>query len=162
MTEENTPAEFVVFATMKRAVTSIRLNLGAQLRRLTGLSLVQFEILLFLEQSPGGLRMHELADAVGLSRSGLTYQVGQLEERGWVRRVPDERNPRAVTAVLTDAGRGYFSGLQQQHLTSVREHAFSGLTTDDLATMSRIFTKIAASVTGAAGAPGAQTSDADS
>lgn len=73
MPEPITQAELAAYASLKRAIVSIRLNLGQQMQRMGGISLVQFEILFLLEQSPDGLRMHELAEAVGVTRSGLTY-----------------------------------------------------------------------------------------
>ena len=82
MPESITSTELAAYAALKRAIVSVRLNLGNQIQRLGGISLVQFEILFMLEQSPEGLRMHELAEAVGVTRSGLTYQIGQMEQAG--------------------------------------------------------------------------------
>jgi DNA-binding MarR family transcriptional regulator len=51
-----------------------------QLRQDAGLSHAQYEILSRLEAADGGrLRMSELADVIVVSRSGLTYQITQLE-----------------------------------------------------------------------------------
>ena len=51
-----------------------------QLRQDAGLSHAQYEILSRLASAPAGrLRMSELADVIIVSRSGLTYQVTQLE-----------------------------------------------------------------------------------
>lgn len=138
-----TVTELAAYSTLKRAVVSIRLNLGRKIQEIAGISLVQFEILFLLEQSPEGLRMHELADAVGVSRSGLTYQIGQLEQAGWVQRVSSASNLRAVTAMLTDAGRERVAGLQEQHFEFVRERAFGLLTEDELGVMTSIFQRIA-------------------
>ncbi|MFV0432576.1 MAG: MarR family winged helix-turn-helix transcriptional regulator [Leucobacter sp.] len=138
-----TSTELAAYSTLKRAIVSIRLNLGKQIQKFGGLSLVQFEILLFLEQSPEGLRMHELAEAVGVSRSGLTYQVGQLEQAGWVQRVGSASNSRAVIATLTDAGRERVAGLQERHFEFVRERAFGLLSDEELSLMTSIFQRIA-------------------
>ena len=148
MPEAISPAELAAYATLKRAIVSIRLNLGRRMRQIAGISLIQFEILFILEQSPEGLRMHELAEAVGVTRSGLTYQVGQLERAGWVQRVGDEANSRAVIAMLTDAGIERVTALQEQHLEFVRERAFGLLSEDELAMMTSILQRIA---TGASG-----------
>jgi DNA-binding MarR family transcriptional regulator len=144
-----TPVELAAYAALKQAVVSVRLNLGKHLRHLGGVSLVQFEILFLLEHSPGGLRMHEIAEAVGLSRSGLTYQVGQLEELGWVRRSQGESNSRAVVATLTEAGRERVSGLQDEHFAFVRGRAFGLLSEDELLLMTSILQRIAAGTEGA-------------
>ena len=46
---------------------------------------MQFKVLarLGLDSPTGSLRMTELADEVVYSRSGLTYQAGQMEKAGW-------------------------------------------------------------------------------
>ncbi|MCA0347565.1 MAG: MarR family transcriptional regulator [Actinobacteria bacterium] len=148
MPEAITPTELAAYATLKRAIVSIRLNLGKQMQQLGGISLVQFEILFMLEQSPDGLRMHELAEAVGVTRSGLTYQIGQMEQAGWVQRIGSPTNARAVTATLTDAGLERVARLQEQHLEFVRERAFGLLSEDELAMMTSIFRRIAAGASG--------------
>lgn len=149
MPESITSTELAAYAALKRAIVSVRLNLGNQIQRLGGISLVQFEILFMLEQSPEGLRMHELAEAVGVTRSGLTYQIGQMEQAGWVQRIGSPTNAR-VTAILTDVGRERVARLQEQHLEFVRERAFGLLSEEELAMMTSIFQRIAAGASGEA------------
>src|SRR5690349_24848762 len=55
----------------------------AQLKEAVGLSHPQYEILLRVAGAPHGeLRMTELAGTLLTSKSGLTYQVTQLEKAG--------------------------------------------------------------------------------
>ncbi len=64
-----------------------------------------YDVLLELSAAPGcRLRMHELARAVVLSRSGLTRLVDRLEKAGLLRREPDPEDGRGSFAVLTDEG----------------------------------------------------------
>ncbi len=64
-----------------------------------------YDVLLELSVAPGRrLRMHELASAVVLSRSGLTRLVDRLERAGLLRREPDPEDRRGAFAVLTDEG----------------------------------------------------------
>src|ERR1041384_8120154 len=80
-------------------------RLDQQLKRDSGLSHLQYEILARLSAAPDReLRMTELACAVQNSKSGLTYQIGQLEQAGFVRRRNCQSDVRAVYAVLTDEG----------------------------------------------------------
>ena len=51
------------------------------------------------------LRLHELARAVVLSRSGLSRLLDRLEAAGLVRREPSPDDRRGAFAVLTPAGR---------------------------------------------------------
>ncbi|GAB3008108.1 MarR family transcriptional regulator [Amycolatopsis acidiphila] len=53
------------------------------------LSPIQFQILVVLGDTPGeGRRMTDIADRIVYSRSGFTYQAGQLEHRGLIARAP--------------------------------------------------------------------------
>src|SRR5262245_18730630 len=62
-------------------------RLERQLKEDAGLSHTQYEILVQLSASPSGsLRMTDLADRLITSKSGLTYQVTQLERAGLVGR----------------------------------------------------------------------------
>ncbi len=64
-----------------------------------------YDVLLELSAAPERrLRMHELASAVVLSRSGLTRLVDRLEKAGLLRREPDPEDGRGSFAVLTDEG----------------------------------------------------------
>ena len=64
-----------------------------------------YDVLLELWRARGGrLRMHELARAVVLSRSGLTRLVDRLEKAGLLRREPDPEDGRGSFAVLTEEG----------------------------------------------------------
>ena len=99
-----------------------------QLRRDAGLSHAQYEILSRLESAPGGrLRMSELADVIIVSRSGLTYQVGQLERAGLVRREKDATDERGVLAVLTAGGRAALLRAAPGHVRVVRHYLIDAL-----------------------------------
>ena len=80
-------------------------RLDQQLKEEAGLSHLQYEILVRLAAAPGqAMRMSDLADAVLNSKSGLTYQVGQLEKAGLVYRQACRFDERGVFAALTDPG----------------------------------------------------------
>ena len=100
-----------------------------QLRQDAGLSHAQYEILSRLETAPGGrLRMSELADVIIVSRSGLTYQVTQLERAGLVHREKDAGDERGVLAVLTADGRAALLCAAPGHVRVVRHYLIDALT----------------------------------
>ena len=99
-----------------------------QLRQDAGLSHAQYEILSRLGSAPGGrLRMSELADVIIVSRSGLTYQVTQLELGGLVRREKDADDERGVLAVLTAGGRAALFRAAPGHVRVVRHYLIDAL-----------------------------------
>lgn len=108
----------------------------AQLKEAVGLSHPQYEILVRLAGAPDGeLRMTELADTLLSSKSGLTYQVTQLEKAGLVERRSCPSDVRGVLAVLTEAGRHRLEQAAPGHVTLVRELLIDVLTPGQLATL---------------------------
>jgi DNA-binding MarR family transcriptional regulator len=57
------------------------------------------------EEGGGRMRLSALANAVLLSRSGLTRLLNQLEENGLIRRVDCEEDRGGLFAELTPGGR---------------------------------------------------------
>ncbi|MEV7781220.1 MarR family transcriptional regulator [Kitasatospora sp. NPDC088351] len=89
-----------------RAQTALVKRFDASLGGLHGVSLADFTLLLRLGRSPGGrLRRVDLAEALGLTASGVTRGLAPLERIGLVTREPDARDARVAYAALTDTGR---------------------------------------------------------
>lgn len=108
--------------------------LDQQLRRDAGLSHLQYLILVRLSAAPdGALRMTELADSLAATKSGLTYQVEQLEKAGLVCRRSCPHDTRGVLAVLTDDGRRRLEEAAPGHVAAVRELFIDVLTPEQLA-----------------------------
>ena len=104
-----------------------------QLKDEAGLSHLQYEVLIRLSASADGeLRMSELADSVLSSKSGLTYQIGQLEKAGLVRRRTCEFDVRGVYACLTEAGRAKLVEVAPGHVAAVREYLIDVLDGEQL------------------------------
>jgi len=111
-------------------------RLDQQLKRDSGISHLQYVILARLSGSPGHeLRMTELACSVNNTKSGLTYQIGQLEQAGLVRRRHCEFDPRAVYACLTDEGAALLERAAPGHVATVRELFIDVLTPEQLASV---------------------------
>ena len=125
-------------AWMNFLYTGVLLNrrIDHQLKEDSGLSHVQYAVLVQLTDEPGGeLRMSQLAGILNTSKSGLTYQIGQLEKSGLVRRKPDPDDVRGVIAVITDEGRRLQAQAAPGHVAVVREHLIDVLTPEQLAVL---------------------------
>jgi DNA-binding MarR family transcriptional regulator len=82
-----------------------------------------YDVLLELSAASGGrLRMHELAEAVVLSRSGLSRLVDRLERASLIRREPDPADRRGSFAVLTDEGRRTLKEMWPVYARGIAEH----------------------------------------
>ncbi|WNV84001.1 MarR family transcriptional regulator [Umezawaea sp. Da 62-37] len=108
--------------------TMLNRRVEQQLKDDAGLSHPQYEVLARLSAAPDGeLRMTELAGAALTSKSGLTYQVAQLEKGGLVKRRTCESDERGVIATLTDAGWQKLRESAPGHAGLVRDLFLDGL-----------------------------------
>jgi DNA-binding MarR family transcriptional regulator len=130
------PAEMAAWLAFLEVSHLLDRKIEQQLRQDAGLSHAQYEILSRLAAAPGAqLRMSELADVIIVSRSGLTYQITQLEKSGLVRRAPCPSDERGILAVLTRAGRAALARAAPGHLRVVREYLIDALTPDQRDTL---------------------------
>ncbi|TQM38672.1 MarR family winged helix-turn-helix transcriptional regulator [Pseudonocardia cypriaca] len=122
-----------------RAHASITRTLETELLAEQDLPLASYDVLVQLAEAPDRrLRMTELADAVLLSRSGVTRLVDRLEKGGLVARCPVETDGRGVAARLTDAGLDRLRIASRTHLRGVARHFVNRLDEADLRTLERI------------------------
>ncbi|WP_232304134.1 MarR family transcriptional regulator [Pseudofrankia sp. DC12] len=100
--------------------------LEAELEEAHGLPLASYDVLVQLSEAPdGALRMSELADAVLLSRSGLTRLVDRLVREGLVERRSCPSDLRGTLAVLTPAGLDRLRAASGTHLRGVARHVLA-------------------------------------
>lgn len=138
-TARPTREELAAWRAFLRAHSRIVRALEAELEADQQLSLASYDVLVQLAEAPGRrLRMTELADAVLLSRSGVTRLVDRMERAGLVRRSPVASDGRGVAAELTAAGVARLRGAAPTHLAGVVRHFVARLDADDLAALERI------------------------
>jgi DNA-binding MarR family transcriptional regulator len=135
--------ELAAWRSFLRAHASVVRRLEADLLRVHGLSLGVYDVLVQLVEAPERrLRMTDLADAVLLSRSGLTRLVDRLEREGLVRREACDSDARGMFAVMTDEGYRRLRDASGTHLRGVAEYAVGRLDEDDLHQLGRILGNI--------------------
>src|ERR1700761_547870 len=69
----------------------------------------------------GPRRITELAADEGVTQPAITLLVNRLQERGWVERIPDESDRRAVLVSLTPQGGGVFERLRAEYRALLHE-----------------------------------------
>jgi DNA-binding MarR family transcriptional regulator len=127
----------------------LQTRLDRELREAVGLNLVDYNVLLALEEAPGHrLRMGELAAALVFSPSRLTYQVTSMERRGLVRREPCSDDGRGLSAVLTEEGASAFREAWKHHDRGVKEHFLDLLSDADVEIVERVFSDLGTKLTG--------------
>jgi DNA-binding MarR family transcriptional regulator len=124
-------------------------TLDRELQRDAGMPHAYYEILVQLSEAPGRqLRMSELAQAAGSSRSRLSHAVARLEAAGWVRREDCPTDRRGQIAVLTDEGFATLAAAAPGHVEGVRRHLFDALSPAQVDQLRRISETLAEHLTG--------------
>jgi DNA-binding MarR family transcriptional regulator len=103
-------------------------------------TLPRFDLMAQLHREPDGLRLGELSKRMMVSNGNLTGLVDRLIEEGYVSRVADPSDRRALVVRLTDSGSEIFTRLAAAHETWLST-MFSGL---DAATTERLMKELAA------------------
>jgi DNA-binding MarR family transcriptional regulator len=104
-----------------------------------GLRRGEFDVLAALRRSgePFELNPSVLADTLMLSRAGMTGRLDRLESAGFVRRIADAEDRRAVRVALTDAGRTLIDTVVTAH-TNNETRILSVLSAKDRRELDRI------------------------
>ena len=127
------PSELRAWRGLVRAHACLVKRLDAQLEAEHGLALTSYEVLLRLSDADDGkLRMHDIASAVLLSRSGLTRLIDRLERDELVARCSCENDARGAYAVITDAGRTRVAEARATHLAGIRSLFVAHYSEDEL------------------------------
>jgi DNA-binding MarR family transcriptional regulator len=116
-----TPEQRAAWSGFLRGHAQIVRALDTELEREHDLPLSSYDVLIQLSLAHDRrLRMFELADAVVLSRSGLTRLVDRLERGGLVERERGEVDPRQMYARLTDRGFEVLVDATPTHVAGVK------------------------------------------
>jgi DNA-binding MarR family transcriptional regulator len=126
-----------------RTYTTIVRELDDELNERHGLPVSSYDVLVQLDEAPDGmLRMSHLADAVLLSRSGLSRLVTRLSNQGLIERRECENDARGAFAVITDKGRERLGEARATHRAGVRERFLDRLSERDQRQLARVWSRL--------------------
>ncbi|MEU4251855.1 MarR family transcriptional regulator [Amycolatopsis sp. NPDC026612] len=112
----------------------IEQELAKALQRRHGLGLSEYRALGKLVAGPrGGLRMQELAEAIGLNQSSVSRMCARLEDAGLTVRDLCEDDRRGVYSVITDAGRKRYAETEPTYSAVLRTALDKAASDPDLA-----------------------------
>jgi DNA-binding MarR family transcriptional regulator len=135
--------QLVAYLMLKEVSSLLEHAVEQQLRVDGGLTGPQFQILARLHDAPGErLRMTDVADGMVYSRSGLTYQAGQLERAGLITRTPAEDDERSIMVTLTPAGRERLRRVMPGHIEVVQQLLLTSLNRKDITAITEILGKV--------------------
>ncbi len=114
-----------------------------ELEAACGISLAWFDVLFQLSLAPEGrLRMYELANAVLISKSGLTRLVDRMEQAGLVARAAIPGDRRSLHVHLTPAGHRLVGKARRVVRQSVADHFGRHLSETEQATLRDSLTRV--------------------
>ncbi len=142
--EELSPVELAAWRGLLRVHAAVIRELDAELEAAHGLPLTSYDVLVSVAHAPGQrLRMRDLADAVLLSRSGVTRLVDRLERDGLIEREDCPSDTRGVYAVLTGRGRELLARARPTHLDGVRRRFLSRFEPAELEQLAALWERVA-------------------
>jgi DNA-binding MarR family transcriptional regulator len=135
--------EMAAWAGFLRAHAMLIRELDDELTRAHGMPLSSYEVLLQLSRRPDQrMRLSQLADAVLLSRSGLSRLVQRLVDQGLVERAECPSDARGAFAVLTDEGQRRLDEARETHRAGVRERFLDVLSDAQQRQLAAAWTKL--------------------
>jgi DNA-binding MarR family transcriptional regulator len=138
-----TDAEVSSWLSVVRMMTWLPWSIDQQLRRDSGLGMVEYQVMARLSQSPDRtMRMSSLADLANSSLSRLSHLIRRLEDRGFVRREPDPADGRFTNAILTDEGFQVLAEAAPGHVAHVRSLVIDVLSPEQLRRMGQAADRI--------------------
>ena len=136
-------AELDTWRALLRAHASVSRELESELEASDGLPLRSFTVLLELDQAPDRrLRMSDLADAAGLSRSGLSRLIDRLVADRLIERAECDDDGRGSFAVLTAAVAARLGAARRTHTDAVRRVLVDHFTSAELREFSRYLSRV--------------------
>ncbi|CAB4878126.1 MAG: MarR family transcriptional regulator [Actinobacteria bacterium] len=125
------------------ASTLLNERLNREIQAQHGITLADYEILVWLSESPDRrMRMSDLAERTLSSRSRLSHQIDRMEGAGLVAREQCPVDRRGSFAVLTDIGWNTLVSAAPDHVDSVRSHLVSALSCDEFEALGAACRKI--------------------
>jgi DNA-binding MarR family transcriptional regulator len=117
-----------------------------------GLTMGDYEVLVRLSEAEDQrLRMCDLATSLQLSPSGLTRRLDGLVTTGLVERVASPKDRRVMFAALTHKGLSKLVEAAPDHVASVRNRLFKGLTRAQVHALGDIFETVRANLSACPG-----------
>lgn len=135
---------------------SIIRELDAELTAAHGLTVRDYEVLLYLAQAEGQqLPMSKLAERTMLTRSGITRLVDGLVRCGYIERNACESDARVSYAHLTAEGYEKLRAAGCSHVASIERLFLAHYSTEELASLASLLARLpgAASLPGTCTAP---------
>lgn len=152
MSEQLTDRDLKAWRSLLEAHARVTAAIERDLQAAGVMPLAWYDVLYALHQAPDRcLRMHELAETVVLSRSGLTRLVDRLDKAGLVERRPCPEDGRGQLAALTREGKSALRRTWPVYEKSIRTRFARHLSAADAGQIARVLRTVIGNNAGTAG-----------
>jgi DNA-binding MarR family transcriptional regulator len=119
--------------------------LHRQLADESGLSLLDFDVLVQLTETPGGrLRVTDLARALTWERSRASHHLTRMQKRGLVAKEECAEDGRGSYIAITPQGRAAIERAAPPHARTVKDLVFADATAEELDGLGRFVGRVLA------------------
>jgi DNA-binding MarR family transcriptional regulator len=133
----------LAWQTLRLAHERVAQRLGTELSRECGLTINEFDVLLYLHTHAGEeVRIGALLEAAPLSQPALSRLVARLEERGLLVRFGALHDGRAIDVALTDTGEALIARAIAVHARAVHESLTGKFSEEEQAELLRTLSRI--------------------
>ena len=138
------PLEQRAWRSLVHATARLDGVLDAELLAAHDLPLADYAVLVLLSEADGRrLRMHELAERLNLSPSGLSRRIDRLARAGLVDRERCDTDGRGMYAALRAEGLRRLEAAAPTHVAGVRRHFVDRLDRGALETLAAVLERVA-------------------
>jgi DNA-binding MarR family transcriptional regulator len=131
------------FVNLVRAHVATTRVLSGGLEQKHGLTLNDYEVLLYLSHAPDRMmRRVDLARSVLLTPSGITRLLEGLERSGYVEPKKCDSDARVTYACLTDAGYAKLKDASASHLEEMSSHFGERFSPEELDTLQELLSRL--------------------
>jgi DNA-binding MarR family transcriptional regulator len=150
VTERLSDPQLAAWRAFLKAHATVVNQIDRDLMAAERLPLSSYDVLIELYEAPERrLRMHELAERVVLSRSGLTRLVDRLEAEGLLRRDRSGTDRRGAYAVITEQGIAALRRAWPVYAQGILQYFAQWLTPEEAQMMTAALERVLAAVSSA-------------
>lgn len=132
-------ADWAVWRGFMALGAQLQRALDRQLQRDSGISHPDYLVLLTLfEAEDHRLRIGALAEVMAWEKSRVSHQVSRMSGRGLVARRLCDADGRGTWVEITNQGRRVILGAMRQHIATIQELFFDGLSDDEKRVLRRL------------------------
>jgi DNA-binding MarR family transcriptional regulator len=110
----------------------------------TPIELQQYDVLFHVSEASDGVRMTDLANAVVLTKSGLTSLVDRMEDAKLIERRADPQDRRATRIHVTPLGEGKLAAASRHHRNVVRQIWSSRMSDEEATVIADVLARVRA------------------